>query len=239
MCAPQEKLQNLSGPSVILENRILGGLETILFVEDEAFVRDVACEVLRSAGYQVLAAKTAAEAMRIFELNRGDVGLLLTDVVLPGENGRRLAARLRQQHPGLKILFVTGYGEQMARLTGNDDECLAKPFSTEGLLRKVRQSLDVGTAPGNGSPATEVGSGPPAITRSVQDLTRYIREFRYPSEHAHFRADAWHAINRTIGFILPNRETALAENSLHSFGAIRAHSRQDDSDGEVPKDLGY
>jgi two-component system cell cycle sensor histidine kinase/response regulator CckA len=116
--------------------------ETILFVEDEAFVRDVTCEVLRSAGYRVLTAKNAVEAGGIYDARRGDVGLVLTDVVLPGETGRALAGRLRRGNPRLKVLLVTGYAEQMGLQEAVPEECLAKPFSTEVLLRRVRQLLD-------------------------------------------------------------------------------------------------
>lgn len=117
--------------------------ETILFVEDEAFVRDVTCEVLRSAGYRVLAARNAAEAVGIYEARGGEVELLLSDVVLPGETGPAMARRLRREHPELKVLLVTGYAEQMGLLEGKQEEFLAKPFSTEALLRKVRQVLDL------------------------------------------------------------------------------------------------
>ncbi len=118
------------------------GTETILFVEDEEFVREVTCEVLRSAGYTVLAAKNAGEALRIHDRNSGAVGLLLTDIVLRGENGRELAGRLKRENPALKVLFVTGYAEQMGLSVGEREQCLAKPFSTEVLLRNVRQLLD-------------------------------------------------------------------------------------------------
>jgi len=122
----------------------LRGAETILFVEDEAFVRDVTCEVLRSAGYRVLSAKNATEAIRSYDARRGEVELLLTDVVLPGETGLALAGRLRSEAPDLKVLLVTGYAEQMGRREGKHEECLAKPFSTEVLLRSVRRLLDDG-----------------------------------------------------------------------------------------------
>jgi len=115
---------------------------TILFVEDEAFVREVTGEVLRSAGYLILTAKNAAEAVCVYDAHRGDVELLLTDVVLPDETGRALAGRLRRENPGLKVLFVTGYSDQMAVPGTKHEECLAKPFSTEVLLRRVRQLLD-------------------------------------------------------------------------------------------------
>ncbi|MGP0020469.1 MAG: response regulator [Candidatus Sulfotelmatobacter sp.] len=117
----------------------LAGAETILLVEDEAFVREVTGEVLRSAGYEVLIARNASEAESAYAGRRGGVELLLSDVVLPGENGRVLAGRLRRDHPELKVLLVTGYAEQMGL---REEECLAKPFSTDVLLRKVREMLD-------------------------------------------------------------------------------------------------
>ena len=118
------------------------GRETILFVEDETFVREVTGEVLRSAGYRVLVAKDAATAARTYEAESGDVDLLLTDVVLPGENGRALAAKLRRASPRLKVLLMTGYAEQMGLQQAGAGACLAKPFSVGMLLRKVRQVLD-------------------------------------------------------------------------------------------------
>jgi two-component system cell cycle sensor histidine kinase/response regulator CckA len=130
----------------------MAGAETILLVEDEAFVREVTCEVLRSAGYRVLTAKNAAEATGFFDVQCGEVELLLSDVVLPGETGRVLAGKLRRQNPRLKVLLVTGYGEQMGLLETVDgakheverEQCLAKPFSSEVLLRRVRQLLGRG-----------------------------------------------------------------------------------------------
>jgi two-component system cell cycle sensor histidine kinase/response regulator CckA len=115
--------------------------ETILFVEDETFVREVTSEVLRAAGYEVLTAQNASEATRLYEQCPGGIDLLLTDLVLPGETGRQLAARLAQGNPRLKILFVTGYAEHMRMSPGQ--ECLPKPFSTSALLAKVRQVLDL------------------------------------------------------------------------------------------------
>ena len=118
------------------------GGETILFVEDEEFVRRVTSEVLRSAGYKVLTAKHAIEASQAYERSRGDIELLLTDVVLPGETGRALAERLKRQNPNLKVLLVTGYAEQMGLSHAAHEEYLAKPFSTGALLRTVRRLLD-------------------------------------------------------------------------------------------------
>ena len=116
--------------------------EMILLVEDELFVREVTCEVLRFAGYGVLAAKDAAEAVRMYELRRGNVDLLLSDVILPGETGLALAGNLRRTNPALKVLLVSGYGEQIAMLELGEEEYLCKPFSSEVLLRRVRRILD-------------------------------------------------------------------------------------------------
>jgi CheY-like chemotaxis protein len=124
--------------------------ETILFVEDEAFVREVTAEVLRSAGYRVLTAQNAVEAARAYAVHCRTVDLLLTDVILPGETGRALAEGLRRQNPELKILFVSGYAEQMQTHEAGVEECLAKPFSGGVLLRKVRHVLHRGEPPVGG-----------------------------------------------------------------------------------------
>jgi two-component system cell cycle sensor histidine kinase/response regulator CckA len=137
-----EMLEEAIRWSRVAEEETFGGAETILFVEDEAFVRDVTCEVLQSAGYRVLTAKNAAEAMRLYSQSGGEVELLLSDVVLPGETGRALACKLRRENPLIKILLVTGYAEQMGLRQAEPEELLAKPFSTETLLRRMRQLLD-------------------------------------------------------------------------------------------------
>src|ERR1700687_4092737 len=124
------------------EKETLGGTETILFVEDEAFVREATSQVLRSAGYCVLTAKNAVEAIHVYDQCSNEVDLLLTDVVLPGETGRVLAARLGENNPALNILLVSGYAETMGLQDGGQEDCLAKPFSSEVLLRRVRQQLD-------------------------------------------------------------------------------------------------
>jgi len=125
--------------------------ETILYVEDEAFVRGVTREILHSAGYRVFAAKTAAEAVRIFQEHHFAVDLLLSDVILPGETGQTLAARLRRTNPRLKVLLVTGYGDQMLDREGMHDCYLAKPFSSEALLQRIREVLGRGNLGGNRS----------------------------------------------------------------------------------------
>jgi len=137
---------------------------TILLVEDEVFVREVACEVLRSAGYRVVTARSANEADRIYDEEGLEIDLLLTDMILPGETGRELAERLRRKNPELKVLLATGYGEQMSRLTKSREPYLAKPFSSEDLLQKVGQTLAKPFL------RAEMESGAPATARRLQDL---------------------------------------------------------------------
>ena len=118
-----------------------GAVGTILLVEDEGFVREVTSEVLRSAGYNVLTAKNAIEAERTYVQLWGEVDLLLTDVILPGESGSSFAGRLRLGNSRLKILLVTGYPEQIGLLEMGREECLPKPFSKRELLERVKQMI--------------------------------------------------------------------------------------------------
>jgi CheY-like chemotaxis protein len=136
--------QDLNGED---ENLSLGaeslrGTETILLVEDEVFVRGVANEILKFAGYGVIAAGNASEACAQTE-RLAKVDLLLTDVVLPGRSGRVLARDLRALRPDLAVLFVSGYAGRLAEIATAvpAEECLAKPFSAVTLLRRVRRSL--------------------------------------------------------------------------------------------------
>jgi two-component system, cell cycle sensor histidine kinase and response regulator CckA len=114
--------------------------DTILVVEDEAFVRKITCEVLESAGYHVLQARNAAEARTVFRDHRKTVQLLLTDVILPGGNGRELAREFKTMNPALRVICVSGYPENVITQKGvAKDGCfyLQKPFSAESLLRKI------------------------------------------------------------------------------------------------------
>jgi CheY-like chemotaxis protein len=122
------------------------GRETIMLVEDEAFVRGVTRAVLESAGYSVVAVGNAIEAQRVYEQRSGLMDLLLTDIVLPGENGRQLASKLSKRNSALQILLVTGYLEEMEKreLQADGENLLRKPFAASTLLRMVRQLLDRG-----------------------------------------------------------------------------------------------
>ena len=116
---------------------------TILLVEDERFVREVASEILRSAGYGLLQARCAEEARRLF-YEHEDVHLLVTDVVLPDDNGAHLAGELGSRRPGLKTIFISGYPENAVTRGGiheHESRYLPKPFSSESLIRKIKQVL--------------------------------------------------------------------------------------------------
>jgi len=117
---------------------------TILLVEDEALVREVMFETLVWAGYRVLKASTAAEARAVFRRCRKIVGLLLTDVVLPDQNGKDLAQELRRICPDLKAILVSGYLENAVTGQASLEDgmlYLPKPFSADALVQKVRLAL--------------------------------------------------------------------------------------------------
>lgn len=117
---------------------------TILLVEDEDFVREATVEILESCGYRVLPARSSAEAVELFCKHRQEIQLLLTDVVLPGQNGPRLASYLQTLGPGFKTLLMSGYPVQSvpgALRQNLSNDYVPKPFSFDLLLRKIRQML--------------------------------------------------------------------------------------------------
>ncbi len=121
------------------------GTETVLAVEDDPLVRDVTARALRGGGYRVLLAGSAAEALELEAGLAGPLGLLVTDVVMPGMDGRELADELRRRRPGLRVLFVSGYAQDIVGHHGVLDagvELLQKPFNSGALLARVRAVLD-------------------------------------------------------------------------------------------------
>ena len=124
----------------------VGGGETILLVEDEAEVRAVARFALVRQGYQVIEAEHGAKALEAWAQHAGKIKLLLTDVVMPGGiSGVDLALRLRQEQPGLRVIYMSGYSPEMAGKSFALREgvnFLPKPFDMATLTRVVRSSLD-------------------------------------------------------------------------------------------------
>ena len=125
-----------------------GGRESILVAEDEEAVRSFVRRVLAGAGYHVDAASSGEEAVLVAE-GMGRLDLLVTDVVMPGMNGVQLAAHLTKTRPDLPIIYASGYSDEgIPKGAGHSDRIsyLAKPFTAEALLTRVRDVLDVGRA---------------------------------------------------------------------------------------------
>jgi two-component system cell cycle sensor histidine kinase/response regulator CckA len=121
------------------------GSETVLLVEDEDGVRTLARHVLQGCGYTLLDACNGAEAVRIAEKQEGPIHLLVTDVVLPGLGGREVAERLAGTRPDLKVLFLSGYTDDVVVRHGILEARVAflqKPFGPASLAAKVREVLD-------------------------------------------------------------------------------------------------
>ncbi len=128
----------------------LRGSETILVVEDEPAVAEIAARSLRDAGYEVLVANAPEEALRAAADHRGDIRLLLTDVVMPGIDGREVAALVTGLRPGIRVLFMSGYTDDIIGHHGILDAGIAflsKPFHPAALCAKVREVLDAGRSP--------------------------------------------------------------------------------------------
>jgi PAS domain S-box-containing protein len=129
------------------------GDETILLVEDEAEVRELAREILEVSGYTVLQACDAQEAILMAERHGGPIHLLLTDVIMPRQSGRALVERLRPLRPETQVVYMSGYtNEAIVRHGVLDPDTLfiQKPFTPAGLGRKVREALDGAPPDGQG-----------------------------------------------------------------------------------------
>lgn len=121
------------------------GLETILVAEDSEIVRLLACDLLESFGYRVLAAESPERCIGMARNFAGTIELLLTDVIMPGMNGKELYQALRGVRPELKVLFMSGYTSNVIGQHGvldQDEAFVQKPFTIQSLSEKVRQVLD-------------------------------------------------------------------------------------------------
>jgi CheY-like chemotaxis protein len=131
--------------SLKVHKRMPFGDETILLVEDDGAVRDLARLLLQEQGYTVLAAGDGQEAMRLAEDHSGPINLLLTDLVLPGMGGVALTEQMSQAHPELRTRLMSGYTQKASRHPATPESggaFLQKPFSSTKLAREVRAVLD-------------------------------------------------------------------------------------------------
>jgi PAS domain S-box-containing protein len=120
------------------------GGQTVLLVEDESGLRELARRLLERQGYKVILAGNAAEALALFDLNR-DIDVVLTDVVMPGGSGPDLIRQLVERQPEVKVIYMSGYTEETISHHGILDPGIAllhKPFTADSLARKLRETLD-------------------------------------------------------------------------------------------------
>jgi CheY-like chemotaxis protein len=135
---PETTPQTLGGPALVR------GSETILVVEDVSEIRTLMTQILEHGGFRVLSAANGEEGLRRAQDYKGRIDLLLTDVIMPGMTGKQMADQLLLERPGTKILYTTGYSWEVIADRGVLDQevpYLAKPFTPDSLIAKVRQVL--------------------------------------------------------------------------------------------------
>ena len=116
----------------------------ILLVEDEPFVREATCSILQNAGFEVLPAEDARQAMKVYEECGHRVDLVMTDMVLPGRTGQQLGQDVRERSPEVAVLVTSGYGEAEYETESPEARTyfLAKPYSRRSLVEKIETILE-------------------------------------------------------------------------------------------------
>jgi two-component system, cell cycle sensor histidine kinase and response regulator CckA len=122
------------------------GRRRILLVEDESFVREATCSILQKAGFEVLPAEDARQAMKVYEECGQSVDLVMTDMVLPGRTGQQLGQDVRKRSPEVAVLVTSGYGEAEYETEVPEAHTyfLAKPYSRRALVEKIETILETG-----------------------------------------------------------------------------------------------
>jgi len=145
ICLPRAPYSTARGVDTAPPRVQTAGSETVLLVEDEDGVRRLLHHVLQKRGYKVIEAADGEEALRLFERRRSEIQLVLTDMVMPHMGGRQLGERLRELSPGVKIVYMSGYTDDVLVRTGALGPgmvFLQKPLRPEVLAAKVRETLD-------------------------------------------------------------------------------------------------
>jgi PAS domain S-box-containing protein len=171
------------------------GTETILLVEDEANLRYLARQFLEKQGYRVIDAADGALAMQIAVAHEGLIHLLLTDVIMPGMNGRELAQRISEIRPNTKVLYMSGYTENVIGHNGTLDagvRLLQKPFTLRELKSKVREVLDSTPIGSELDTAVRTAQASPARAPE-QPLSRAPRfQLHLPLKYRRLDEEKWH-----------------------------------------------
>ncbi len=169
------------------------GTETILLVEDEANLRYLARQFLEKQGYRVIDAADGAVAMQIAVAHEAVIHLLLTDVIMPGMNGRELAQRISEIRPNVKVLYMSGYTENVIRRNGTLDagvRLLQKPFTLRDLKSKVREVLDSTPFPSEAAMPVKIGHTAAPQQLPLSRAQRF--QLHLPLKYRRLDEKSWH-----------------------------------------------
>jgi CheY-like chemotaxis protein len=128
-----------------LNEEILSGTETVLFVDDEDFVIDIGQKILNTLGYKVLLANGGKEAIEVYQNNQNKIDLIILDMIMPGTDGGEVFNAIREINPDKKVLLTSGYdlnGQAKSILERGCDGFIQKPFDLKKLSMKMREILD-------------------------------------------------------------------------------------------------
>jgi len=176
------------------QQRVEPGTETILLVEDETNLRYLARQYLEKQGYKVIEAADGAVAMQIAVAHEKVIHLLLTDVIMPGMNGRELAQRISEIRPNVKILYMSGYTENVIGHNGMLDagvRLLQKPFNLRDLRSKVREVLDA-TSPEAAMPTLFAKPSQAVQSREIPPARAQRFQLHLPLRYRRLGEKTWH-----------------------------------------------
>ncbi len=176
-------------------HKVEPGTETILLVEDEANLRYLARLFLEKQGYKVIEAADGAVAMQIAVAHEAVIHLLLTDVIMPGMNGRELAQRISEIRPNVKILYMSGYTENVIGHNGMLDagvRLLQKPFNLRDLKSKVREVLDASQTPPEVAMSTQSAERHTAPAREIPPARAQRFQLHLPLRYRRLGENKWH-----------------------------------------------
>jgi PAS domain S-box-containing protein len=182
-------------PEPLQFQRVEPGTETILLVEDEANLRYLARQYLEKQGYKVIEAADGAVAMQIAVAHEAVIHLLLTDVIMPGMNGRELAQRISEIRPNVKVLYMSGYTENVIGHNGTLDagvRLLQKPFNLRDLKNKVREVLDATPTPPEVVMSTQSVASEPVRAREVTPTRAQRFQLHLPLRYRRLGEKDWH-----------------------------------------------